>query len=187
MEKKIITSFTIVCASILLFTTCKKYPEGGLLYQSYKHLFGGNKAGSSKTWKLKLYEVNEIDSTYLIEGANTIPDFYNKFITFNLDEKHRSSQPFTANTFLFNYQGLMISSNDHTIFYIGYKTYNNREDSVQCKTKDMNTYCSRNIFYPEGYFKWNWTIKKLTRKEAVFTSAPSTPYQKNSYKIILTQ
>ena len=82
---------------LLSLSTCKKYNEGGFVGLSRKHLFGEKKDGASKTWKLKLYEVNGIDSTHLIPGTANIPDFFEKFITFRLDNKEGFS--FKAETF----------------------------------------------------------------------------------------
>ncbi len=54
---------SILLFSMLLFTTCKKYPEGGLLRQGPK-VFTTIK---NEMWKLTLYEVNCIDGTFLIK------------------------------------------------------------------------------------------------------------------------
>lgn len=51
---------------LIILSTCKKYEDGGIIRLNRKHLFGERKNNASKTWKLKLYEVNGIDSTQLI-------------------------------------------------------------------------------------------------------------------------
>jgi len=170
----------IVTGSILLFTTCKKYPEGGFVNQTRKHLFGGNDVGDSKTWKLKLYEVNGIDSTYLIQGANNIPDFYGKFVTFIYEGKD-PSPVFSAKTFAYEYGGVFDKLEKEIT--LGYDP--NPKDSTQCKNIQNSTYCVRNLLFPEyNQYGKKWSIKKLTKKECILESNFKL---KNSYKIILTQ
>lgn len=174
--------YNVLIYIFLLFalSTCKKYPEGGFVNQTRKHLFGGNDAGDSKTWKLKLYEVNGIDSTYLIQGANSIPDFYEKFMTFTYEGKD-PSPTYTANTFLYQYGGVFDDTEKQLT--LGYDP--SPKDSTQCKTVDGTRYCCRNLFYPEyNYYGKKWDIKKLTKKECVLES---TFKLKNSYRIILSQ
>lgn len=172
--------FLILTSSILFFSTCKKYPEGGFVNQTRKHLFGGNHVGDSKTWKLKLYEVNGIDSTYLIQGANSIPDFYEKFVTFTYNGKD-PSPTYSANTFTYEYGGVFDKLEKEIT--LGYDP--NPKDSTQCKIIDNNTYCVRNLLFPEyNQYGKKWVIKKLTKKECVLES---TLKLQNIYKIILTQ
>ncbi len=104
---------------LTFLTTCKKYDEGGLLRLNRKHLFGERKDGASKTWKLEKYEVNGIDSTYLIPGANIIPNFYENFITFTLDNKEGYS--FKANSYIFSYIGNLGFSPSKEIIIVGDK------------------------------------------------------------------
>jgi hypothetical protein len=167
-----------LCLALLSLSTCKKYPEGGFVKQTCKHLFGSNKVGSSKTWKLKRYEVNGIDSTYLIQGANSIPDFYEKFVTFKLT-KEDVTPKFAANTFLHNYAGTIGKAYKIMLFAYDWKT---QEDSIQCKTINNIQYCQRNIFFPEFLTRNpEWNIKKLTSKELILSVT-----LKNTYKITLT-
>lgn len=163
----------------LFFTlsTCKKYPDGGFVNQTRKHLFGGNDVGDSKTWKLKLYEVNGIDSTYLIQGANSIPDFYDKFVTFTYEGKEVSMK-YSAKTFTNKYTGSIgITYKEIGINY----DWTNHEDSSQCKLINNINYCERNILFPE-FLQRNatWSIKKLTKRELIITDD-----RENFYKIIL--
>ena len=171
---------TIVIGFLLLtLTTCKKYPDGGFVNQTRMHLFGGHKVGDSKTWKLKLYEVNGIDSTYLIQGAGSIPDFYEKFVTFTYADKDPTYK-YSANTFTQEYIGT-ISKTDKNIL-IAYD-WINQEDSSQCKKINNQLYCQRNILFPE-FLKRNpvWEINKLTKNELIMSVRLN-----NSYKIILNQ
>ncbi len=179
--KKVEYLITII---IVLFTlsTCKKYPDGGFVNQTRLHLFGGHKVGDSKTWKLKLYEVNGIDSTYLIQGAGTIPDFYDKFVTFKYVSKGDPSIEYSASTFLCDYAGIF----DYTYkqLTLGIPVPLTRDDSMQCKIVDGTRYCSRNLLFPEfnNYGKL-WNIQKLTKHECVLKTNHNLI---NSYKIILT-
>jgi hypothetical protein len=174
----------MLTSSMLLFTSCKKYPEGGFVNQTRKHLFGGNHVGDSKTWKLKLYEVNGIDSTYLIQGASSIPDFYEKFVTFTYSQKGDPSLQYQANTYLYDYQGRFGKTYKQLSLAIKHEPLT-KEDSLQCATVFGIRYCSRNLFYPEfnNYAKL-WDIKKLTKKECILES---TFKLKNSYRIILSE
>jgi len=179
---KRIFKYSFFALIFFAFITCKKYDEGGFIKQTNKHLFGHNKVGSSKTWKLKLYEVNGIDSTYLIQGANTIPDFYEKFVTFKYEAKEVSVQ-IIATTFSKIYGG-SIDKTDK-IMLIGMNAPISKNDSMQCNTINNQLYCVRNILFPEynNYAK-QWNIKKLTKNELILETNWKL---KNSYKIILTQ
>ncbi len=101
--KKLLNIILLVCiASVLV--TCEKYDEGGMIKRTYKNLFGGNKVGDSKTWKLKKYEVNGIDSTFLISTGG-IADFYEKFITFKYLKKGDPSVTYLASNLVYEYTG----------------------------------------------------------------------------------
>ncbi len=168
------TGFTYAVIIIVLFTlsTCRKYPDGGFVNQTRLHLFGGHKVGDSKTWKLKLYEVNGIDSTYLIPGAASISDFYEKVITFTYTGKNPSPE-YKANTFLFEYKGELNKSAKQLTIVIGHKPLT-IDDSLQCKVVDGIKYFGRNLLYPESnnYGKL-WDIRKLTRHECILERKPS--------------
>jgi hypothetical protein len=183
---KTISSYVIILFCILVvFTTCKKYDEGGLENLTRKHLFGGKKKGCTKTWKLKRFEVNGVDSTYLITGSGTIPDFYDKFITFKNEGNTNGRIHYSANTFLWAYSGT-ISPSDVKMSCIMFDENLTKDDSLQCKSIDGNYYCNRNLLYPEfvnGYSKL-WIIKKLTKSELVIELSDK---QTNFYKLILIQ
>lgn len=53
---------------IMLFTGCKKYPEGGL-YSNKRAVFSQNMRGA-EFWDIELYEVDGVDSTDLIVSNN---------------------------------------------------------------------------------------------------------------------
>ncbi len=179
MQKNKFIIITIGLLFALLFNTCKKYPDGGYVNQTCKNLFGGSKAGNSKTWKLKYYEVNGIDSTNAIQGPNNIPDFFDKFVTFTFDRADPSPK-FTATSYIQNYSG-SIAITDKVMVIGGYWT--THEDSVQCKVVNNQTYCQRNIFKPEFAFRGPyWDIKMLTKTKLVITTQLN-----NFYKITLSQ
>lgn len=68
---------TAIAGIVLLFTTCKKYPEGGFQNQAKKHILGN--------WTLTLYEVDGIDSTiFLLWSIRTLNNFRVYFITIML-------------------------------------------------------------------------------------------------------
>ncbi len=168
---------------LTLLTTCKKYDEGGLLRLNRKHLFGERKDGASKTWKLEKYEVNGVDSTYLIPGSNIIPNFYENFITFTLDNKEGYS--FKASSYIFDYKGQLGFSPSHDLTIVSSKKPTNASDSAQCGYFGSSFFCLRNIFIPD--FKGPngsqaWTITKLKKNELIIAN---NKLSKN-YKIILS-
>lgn len=174
--------FYIIILSLffaLLFNECKKYPDGGFVRQTCKNLFGGSKAGNSKTWKLKYYEVNGIDSTHAIQGANTVPDFYSKFITFKYSQSDPSIK-YTAETGYYSFLGSIGTVYKEILFASTH--YANKEDSLQCYSINNSMLCVRNILMPEIPNKGLWKINKLTNHEFIFSIQ-----LKNSYKITLTQ
>jgi hypothetical protein len=175
-----IFKYLVVFTLCFVMSTCKKYDDGGFVKQTRLHLFGGHRSGDHKTWKLKKYEVNGIDSTDLIKGPDNIPDFYSNFFVITYTKSDPSPE-FIASTFLFNYTG--------TIDLV-YKKINinmdhyplNKTDSSQCSQLNGINYCLRNIFVPEIKNKINsWDIKKLTKHEFIIEASFT-----NKYKIILT-
>jgi hypothetical protein len=171
---KILQISTLTMLILMTLSTCKKYPNGGFVNQTRKHLFGGNDVGDSKTWKLKLYEVNGIDSTNIIQNGTTV-DFYD--ITFKLtDTKYKS---FTANTIFQSYRGSSGTTFNITFYNIDIT----KEDSVQCKKIDNVLVCYRNIYVPEVVTKnREWQIEKLTATELIINKSIS-----NTYRIILNK
>lgn len=180
---KTIFKYLIIAITLFTLSTCKKYDEGGIMRQGVRHLFGGRKEGSSKTWKLKLFEVNGIDSTFLIPGANGIPDFYKETITFTLinSERGKGSPEYSAVSFLYEHYGSFgLAYPEMTIGK--YPADYTKNDSLQCKTKDNILFCSRDLIFPELNKGFVWQISKLTKNEFIITTQ-----LRNSYKIIFTQ
>jgi hypothetical protein len=176
MKKAI--KYTFLFCILLFIGDCKKYEEGGITKLSRKHLFGERKDGASKIWKLKLYEVNGIDSTQLIPGASQISNFYEEFITFTLD--NREGFTFKANTALYDYGGTIDQVYKNVAISYGHFPLNNL-DSSQCNYRGSSLICSRSILLPEGFYSNKlWKIDKLTKKEFIITNNEL----KNSYKII---
>jgi hypothetical protein len=172
---KTVVIYILSLTIILPLSTCKKYDGGGLVKLTRKHLFGGNDVGDSKIWKLKLYEVNGIDSTYLISSLN-IPDFYEKHITFTLTDKKQYG--YSCSSYLFDHYGYLGAS--YKEMSVGkLPTVYNGSDSAQCKIKNNNLICSRDILFPElGQSAFLWSIIKLTKHEFIMTTT-----LKNSYKL----
>ena len=171
MLKKAIAYFTIACAIILFFTTCKKYPEGGWSNMALKHLFGGLDNGASKIWQLSLYEVNGIDSTKYIIPNNGVTNFENDNVQFLLHSKKDAKYEIGL-----RYQRLNFDlSKDKRLMTINKNEYGN-----VCSGNS----CERNIFAPDiistGYIEWK--IIKLKKNELIIMST----IKNNNYKIILT-
>ena len=154
MLNRTLIYFTIVCAIGLLFTTCRKYPEGGWSNVAIKHLFGGNHDNSSKTWKLKLYEVNGIDSTSFITPGNGFTSFQNNEVVFKISMKR--------------YKDYFINSKT---FSLGVEFIDNkRKLNVGAAFEDqcINGICERDIFRPErDKHSFEWKIIKLTNNELI--------------------
>ena len=163
--------------SALLFNTCKKYPEGGLVYYRIKHLFGKNADQASKSWKLKLYEVNGIDSTNLFQGANSYIDDQQNFVIFLL--YNCKGQTYGAHTNLYDY-AMSVDKDAKTLgFGTLLSAYNN--DTSQCFLKNNNLTCQRNILNPEKNKSTEWNIRDLTATELTISKQLN-----NNYKIILS-
>lgn len=164
---------------ILSLTTCKKYPDGGLVSLTYKHLFGGRKDAIKKTWELDSYIVNGIDSTNLIAGIQDIPNFKKNFADFVINDWR--SKDIVVYRFLYK-DHININKDEKSItFFTGmnYLVYF-PVDAIQCELKNNFYYCERNIFKPELKEQTVWSIKELTKKKLVLTTTIT-----NNYKIIL--
>lgn len=169
-------NITYILLFALLFNTCKKYDEDGFTKLSNKHLFGGNKTGSSKKWKLKKYEVNGIDSTSIIPGSGSVTDYYGKFITFRILSDENNS--YSADNSFYNY--IVNIDRAYKQLLIGPIRKIDHQDSTQCYNN--NTICVRNIFFPEVDSKnFSWNIIKLKKHEMIVEIQ-----LKNKYKIVLS-
>ena len=168
--------------SALLFNTCKKYPEGGLVYYRIKNLFGKNEDHARKSWNLKLYEVNGIDSTNLIQGYNLNND-QGSFVTFYISNAraqlygsytdvygHVIAVDKNARSIGFGYADVVINHPSGTI-----------NDTSQCFLINNVLTCQRNIFNPEKNAFAEWNIRALTETELIISKQLI-----NNYRIILT-
>jgi hypothetical protein len=175
---KLIFKYLFITIAFFTLIKCKKYDEGGFTKLSNKHLFGSNKTGSSKTWKLKKYEVNGIDSTSIIPGSGSVTDYYDKFITFRILSDENNS--YSADNSFYDY-----SVNIDRVYkqlLIGPIRAINNQDSTQCYNVNSNIICVRNIFFPEVDAKnFLWNIIKLKKNEMIVEIQ-----LKNRYKIVLT-
>jgi hypothetical protein len=119
----------------MLFTTCKKYPEGGFLRQGPKTLIADNRGD----WRLKLYEVNGIDSTNLISsGIDLSVDCFNFF-----SYKDVSTKKYLGSMHFFKYDNTFLNKNRQISFFEGYYR------SADCDSINGIKRCLRNIFCPE--------------------------------------
>lgn len=171
MKASIKYSLIVFCACLLFLSNCKKYPDGGFLRQGPK-TFITSKNG---VWKLSLYEVNGIDSTHLIQGPNTIPDFFDSFLSCSYLNK-KDNNDIYASSHIYNYLVKFINKNaDISFVRSGIET-------GQCVNTSNGISCQRNIFNPEGPQLVVFKILKIRDKECILTTSLN-----NCYKIILTR
>ncbi|MCW3076880.1 MAG: hypothetical protein JWO32_1489 [Bacteroidetes bacterium] len=166
---KSLYKFLIVVGLLLTLTTCHKYPEGGWSNVAIRHLFGGTEGNSKKVWKIKLYEVNGIDSTAYLFSGNGITNFENVSMTLRLNNARAHDYYFYTSIF----KGVLQFNENKNITHIAFP--NNK---YNC----LNNVCERNIYYPEfngsGFF---WKIVRLKKNELILTNSAT-----NNYKLIFT-
>ena len=172
---KTLKLFLLICITVTGFTTCKKYPEGGWSNVAIKHLFGGNHDNATKTWKLKLYEVNGIDSTGFITAGNGFTNFQNDAVLFTI--KTRKGNDYKSTSLVYEYR-IDLSKTDHkTLIFTGGSL------DVVSNSQCYKSVCERNIFNPS--FLANpymiWKILKLKSDELIL-SGNNNGF---SYKLIL--
>ena len=160
---------------VLSFTTCKKHPEGGWSNVAIKHLFGKNSSYAHKTWRLKKYEVNNIDSTIYITPGNGYTSFENDMYTFQMSGK-TGLKSFYANTTLYTMGISFINKRRSLSIGVG------KNPGVLLNTQCNISTCERNIFDPFDERKEIiWKIIKLETDELIIT----TTQNNNNYKISL--
>jgi hypothetical protein len=165
----------LLSISVLSFTTCKRYPEGGWSNVAMTHLFGKNLKGASKTWHLKKYEINGIDSTSFITPGNGYTSFENDEVVFKIPEDSKSQ--YRIQTKVYNC-GFHFSSPKLTL-ELAVGRYIAGIHYLQC----YNGVCERNILNPFDLTEeMDWKIQKLTRHELIITITQNN----NNYKISLT-
>lgn len=161
--KNYIKYVLVLISLITLFTTCKKYPEGGYIKKNYKRLIG--------KWKLTLYEVNGIDSTNLINYVGN--DLYKDVIFLD-----------NSNSLTVDYQGYIgkscnIVDSKKNIQFDGGGINKN------CYQYNSTNYCYRSYLTPEinvNVGSTKWKILKLTAKEMKLSFSKT-----NHYTLILTR
>ena len=176
--KKLLAIVTLIITT-LVFTTCKRYPEGGWTNVAKKHLFGGHKTGSSKTWHLKKYEVNGIDSTMYITPGNGYTSFENDEYTFRIDEYSKNDYYGKSKVYVYT---LAWGSK--------YSLLENSKKEIQIisavpplKEQCSSGICERNIFNPNYNLNDRvWKIIRLTNNSFII----STQDEGNKYIITLT-
>ena len=160
---------------VLSFTTCKRYPEGGWSNVAMTHLFGKNLKGASKTWHLKKYEVNEIDSTSFITPGNGFTSFENNEVVFKIPDDSRSL--YYCQTKVYNCGLYFVGSKMNLELSVG--RYITGTHDLQC----YNGICERNVFNPNNELKtMKWKIQKLRKHELIITITQNN----NNYKISLS-
>lgn len=125
--------------------TCKKYPEGGFERRGPKNILG--------TWTLSRYEVNGIGSTNLINYNGS--ESYKK-ITFIKHHK-RDSEIIIEMEGIGTEKAVFFNKNNNIEFYSPSSL------SLNCGSN----YCNKDVFTPEGNYKQEWIITKLTKNEFI--------------------
>ncbi|MBA2610839.1 MAG: hypothetical protein H0U95_02635 [Bacteroidetes bacterium] len=151
---------------------CKKYPEGDFRKQGPKTFITDKKA----LWSLALYEVNGIDSTYLIQTPLTSGNFYKGFLSSTYPDKKEYGKLIFCSNHNYSYGTRFINKNSEISFITA------RGGPDQCINSQSGTSCQRNIFNPEGIAEIIFKIQKLKDKECILTCQLT-----NNYKIILTK
>ncbi len=139
-------AFVLVCTAI--FTTCKKYPEGGYINKGDNYIEG--------TWTLTLFEVNNVDSTALINYNGS--EDYKKCKFFKYNSKYKDIR--------IEMEGKALSCyfTEDSKFL---KVYTEIEYSfINC----LMTACFKNYFVPEHVTYMNWEIIKLTKTKMILKS-----------------
>lgn len=149
--------FIIRCFLLVLvfgiFSTCKKYPEGGYTNRARKNIL---KHGGS--WSLIKYEVNGVDSSDLINPAN-YNAFKKNFISFSHPQSSKTS--YLGINFRITYS--LTFSDSYSKLFFSDASFNGLEYLGTCSSSNVQA-CQRRIFMPEGD-NTIWTIEKFTKKE----------------------
>jgi len=162
--KYILVTLLTVC-----LTTCKKYHDGGYHYNAFNHLEG--------QWKLKLYEVDRIDSTLLTQGATTIPDYLEKFAYFPMMHNGKRREIRLIN----HHRHYEVTMGNKKRSIISVTNINNSNfDFSGCLLYNSQE-CQRDVFNPTSDRYFNWKIDKLTKDELILVSLSY------NYKLILVK
>ena len=146
---------------IMLFTGCKKFPEGGL-YSNRRAVFSQNMK-KAEFWDIKLYEVDGIDSTDLIVSNNdaSLRKRYVRFFKYGHDNYY-SGTGFTP-------FGITVGP-DYISFSNGRKAWDELVNGVKI----------REILTPNGK-GMTWTIRKCKKKELILSGSKNNV----NYRVIL--
>lgn len=160
---KTLTNIILIAGCLVLFTTCKKYTEGGYINKGDNYIEG--------TWTLTLYEVNGIDSTELINYNNDT--YYYKWTGLH---KNKPKDRDLYGTVGGLSGGCVISQDNKTLnlYYAG--KYNHAAKAME------NNKWYRLYYEPEGGSNHVWKIIKFTEKELVISLTGI-----NNYKIKLNK
>ncbi len=138
----------------LLFTRCKKYPDGGLHACAIRNLL----TDDNDPWKLKLYEVNGIDSTNLINTGGDSYFYENTLAIFR--EKKSEKLQIQCRNYLYN----AILAN------------NKAELSLSFLTKGIGS-TQREILNPENLTGVTWKIERLKKKQLILLGSSTYYYR----------
>ncbi|MBN8694332.1 MAG: hypothetical protein J0L69_14150 [Bacteroidetes bacterium] len=161
---KISLYFTV---SILLFS-CNK---GGIFRNIDEKLSNNN-----RHWRLIKYEVNDIDSTELINFGN-YSEFKENFFLAMHPSKY-SGMPHCTNRF-YSLQA-NFTDNDENFEVVETTSLKYNKNSTKDSCVSLNTQnCQRNVFLPEG-IKAKWKIQRFSNRKLILTL-----YQTNRYYLEL--
>lgn len=127
-------------------------------------------------WKLKLFEVDGIDSTMLTTGASTIPDYIDNFAHIGSFKSKR--EQYITMTNHYRYFNVDLDPKHEFISFTGGSS--SGFDSSDCAITNSQL-CQRNIFNPKKIKTFAWKIQKLTKAEMILLS------ESYNYKLILTK
>ena len=149
--KKYLKTILLLLACILIFTTCKKYPEDGhLSLQTVKHRL------TKHDWFLSKYIIEDRDST--ISHMN----FFTTYSATNPRDLH-----FTIKPFAFGTDGTAI-----VLFQpgqqLGYSSFSLRGKKRDVYIEFLYVNFHRISFFGEGDHEW--VIRKLTKTDFIIES-----------------
>ncbi len=152
--KKAIKILTALLICGIFFSTCKKYPDGGLHACARRNLL----TKGDEAWQLKLYSVNGIDSTFLI---NTSDDPYYYSTTLLVFKYKDERTKFSIHNSKYIYHANLLEKKSVLTFSL----YNKLGGPDQTE-----------IFNPEKVNSPVWTVEKLKKKKLVLTANWNNSY-----------
>jgi hypothetical protein len=164
---------TILLSAALIFSTCKKYPDGSKHWKAGKKISGGFWA-PDKYWKITMFTVNGADS--LKHYRNYPPNLNSFYDSYDLQIEAIGSVPttkhFDMRSKFFRY-GSYLTKRKSVLIIKPYFT----EDLAYFHSD--GTSFEKNIFMPfvKEDQTYAWSIKKLTRQEFIITLENQNSYE----------